>query len=41
VNPSVEQILDLGPLKAELQALAQQNAPPAQGQPEKQNQSER
>jgi len=34
VNPSVEQILDLGPLKAELEALEQQNAPPP-NQPEK------
>ena len=35
VDPSVEQILDLGPLKAELEALEQQNASPPQNPPEK------
>ncbi len=35
VNPSVDRIMDLGPLKAELEALEQQSAPPPQQQPEK------
>lgn len=35
VNPSVDRIMDLGPLKAELEALEQQNAPSPQQQPEK------
>lgn len=35
VNPSVDRIMDLGPLKAELEALEQQSVPPPQNQPEK------